>query len=220
MSDQENVTSHRPIFRFRDTAVIHLDEAEPGVMPADVGAEAAAGMVGRSTASPAGRRLQRKRGLFARASDQEWSASALLLLLDVVGWFVIYGFTTLARGPVALFVAVCFPGDRSASSNGDRDGAFHGWRLRPEHGDTQPGLCDRAPARDHRCGGYQRGGDLFGGDLRSVDEAEPQCRAGELHHFPAGLARISALAARPGGRDDRGARLSRDRERGAGAAIL
>jgi exopolysaccharide biosynthesis polyprenyl glycosylphosphotransferase len=39
-----------------------------------------------------------KRSLVARASDQEWSAPAFLLLLDVLSWFVIYGFISLLRG--------------------------------------------------------------------------------------------------------------------------
>jgi len=41
---------------------------------------------------------KRKRSLVARASDQEWSAPAFLLLLDVLSWFVIYGFISLLRG--------------------------------------------------------------------------------------------------------------------------
>ncbi len=76
MADDNPASALRPGFRLRD--------------------ERLAEDAGRLQA--AGRPSRRKRSLLARASDQEWSASALLLLLDVAGWFIIYGFTSLVRG--------------------------------------------------------------------------------------------------------------------------
>ncbi|MGI8960863.1 MAG: exopolysaccharide biosynthesis polyprenyl glycosylphosphotransferase [Bryobacteraceae bacterium] len=49
-------------------------------------------------AAPAAVSSKSRRSLLARASDQEWAVSALLLFLDVVAWFLIYGFTSLVRG--------------------------------------------------------------------------------------------------------------------------
>lgn len=76
MADEKIAPALRPGFRLRD--------------------ERLAGQAGR--VEVAGRPRRRRRSLIARASDQEWAASALLLLLDVVSWFVIYGFTSLVRG--------------------------------------------------------------------------------------------------------------------------
>ncbi len=51
-----------------------------------------------AVASETGPAQKRQRNLIARVSDQDWAPSALLLLLDIVSWFVIYGFTGLVRG--------------------------------------------------------------------------------------------------------------------------
>lgn len=85
MTDEETPPVVRPVFRFRDTVAIKLGEADPA-------AES-------STPAPAPVAVQkRRRGLIARASEQEWSASALLLFLDIFCWLLIYGFTGLVRG--------------------------------------------------------------------------------------------------------------------------
>ncbi len=49
-----------------------------------------------------------RRGWIAHASDQEWAVSALLLCLDVVSWFLIYGFTNLVRGDAYYSSAFVF----------------------------------------------------------------------------------------------------------------
>lgn len=82
MTDEETPPV-RPVFRFRDTVAIKLEEAEAG---------------SATTAPPPALSKRRRRGLIARLADQEWSVSALLLLLDVTAWLLIYGFTGLVRG--------------------------------------------------------------------------------------------------------------------------
>ncbi|MBA3960642.1 MAG: sugar transferase [Chthoniobacterales bacterium] len=84
MSNEEISTTPRPVFRFRDTVAIKIGEAHPAREPAPPPAAAT---------QPAP-----KRGLIARASDQEWSASALVLFLDIAAWLLIYGVTSLLRG--------------------------------------------------------------------------------------------------------------------------
>ncbi len=85
MGDEETSPVARPVFRFRDTVAIKLGEAESP--------DAAPEPAGSADLPP-----KRKRSLLARAFDQEWTVSAVLLLLDVVAWFLIYGFTSLVRG--------------------------------------------------------------------------------------------------------------------------
>lgn len=82
MANEEAPPDVRPVFRFRDATRVRLDDVATAPSPAE------------SSVIP----TTRKRSLFARASDQEWAVSALLLLLDVVAWFIIYGFTGLIRG--------------------------------------------------------------------------------------------------------------------------
>ena len=94
MSNDETSAEPRPVFRFRDTVAIKLGEAEESVEPAEVEAP---------VADP-----KRTRGWISRASDQEWSVSALFLFLDVVAWFVIYGFTSLVRGDAYYSSAFVF----------------------------------------------------------------------------------------------------------------
>ncbi len=77
MTDDETSPPPRPIFRFRDTVAIKLEEADPATESSTPGGVTAHSGDGHSASA----------GLIARASDQEWSASALLFLLDVVGWF-------------------------------------------------------------------------------------------------------------------------------------
>lgn len=84
MPEDNSFAAPRAGFRFRDSVSIKLDT--PG----------AASLRGTPVAVASGRK--KKRSLIARASDQEWAASALLFLLDVAGWFLIYGFTSLVRG--------------------------------------------------------------------------------------------------------------------------
>ncbi len=76
MADDKLAPTLRPAFRLRDEPL------------SDRGGQL----------EKAGRLSRPRRSLLARASDQEWSASVLLVLLDVVGWFIIYGFTSLVRG--------------------------------------------------------------------------------------------------------------------------
>jgi exopolysaccharide biosynthesis polyprenyl glycosylphosphotransferase len=61
-----------------------------------LGEEHSAGGSGKiqGESKPARARLTRSQHLMS----QEWAPAALLLLLDVVGWFLIYGFTSLVRG--------------------------------------------------------------------------------------------------------------------------
>ncbi len=94
MSNEETSAEPRPVFRFRDTVAIKLGEAEESAEPSEVEAP---------VADP-----KRTRGWIARASDQEWSVSALFLFLDVVAWFVIYGFTSLVRGDAYYSSAFVF----------------------------------------------------------------------------------------------------------------
>lgn len=85
MGDEDTSPVERPVFRFRDTVAIKLNEA---------GSQDSAPEPAGSADLPP----KRQRRLRARASNQEWTVSAVLLLLDVVAWFVIYGFTSLVRG--------------------------------------------------------------------------------------------------------------------------
>ena len=85
MTDEETSPEVRRVFRFRDTVAIKLGEADPE-------AESS------TPEPPPVVAPKRKRGPIARASEQEWSASALLLFLDVTAWLLIYGFTSLVRG--------------------------------------------------------------------------------------------------------------------------
>ena len=85
MTDEETSPAVRPVFRFRDTVAIKLEEADPS-------AESS------TPAAPPVAARKRRRGLIGRVAEQEWSASALLLFLDVTAWLLIYGFTSLVRG--------------------------------------------------------------------------------------------------------------------------
>ena len=97
MTEDDLLAASRRSFRFRDTVAIKRDPestlAAASAAPASVAA-----------------RPKPKRSLVARASDQEWAVSALLLLLDVLGWLFIYGFTSLVRhdsyfsSPLTFFV--------------------------------------------------------------------------------------------------------------------
>src|SRR5689334_22493875 len=85
MSNEESPPSTRLVFPFRDPVAIKLGDTDPA-------AGSSAPRLGRVDVK------RRKRSLIARASDQEWASSALLLLLDIVAWFLIYGFTNVLRG--------------------------------------------------------------------------------------------------------------------------
>ncbi|HEY1582791.1 MAG TPA: sugar transferase [Chthoniobacterales bacterium] len=88
----------QPVFRLRDPVATRLDEAEPGMSAAPETGELAPDVAAS----------KRKRSLIARAADQEWSASALFLLLDVAAWFLIYGFASLSRGDAYYSSAFVF----------------------------------------------------------------------------------------------------------------
>ena len=83
MAEEDSIAASGTSFRFRDTVRIKLG---PPDTTGAAGTPAQAAVKGK------------RRSLVARASDQEWAASALLLLLDVASWFLVYGFTGFVRG--------------------------------------------------------------------------------------------------------------------------
>ena len=97
MPNERTSPAAQSTFGFRESAATELDSMElasglPGPL-----AEAA-----RSGSAP------KKRSLIGRASEQEWSVSILLLLLDVAAWFSIYGFASLIRGDAYYSSALVF----------------------------------------------------------------------------------------------------------------
>ena len=76
----------QPLFRAGEAAAMKVEEAQP---------------VERATTRSA---LPRPRWLL----KQEWAPGALLLFLDVAGWFLIYGFVSLTRGDAYYSSAFVF----------------------------------------------------------------------------------------------------------------
>ena len=85
-----------------------------------------------------------RRGWIAHASDQEWAVSALLLCLDVVSWFLIYGFTNLVRGDAYYSSAFVFFVVDLLQVTVIVTALYTIRWIRPEHGDPESGLRDGA----------------------------------------------------------------------------
>ncbi len=94
MPHKDSFPASPPVFRFRDTTKIKLDQDEDAAVKANAPVVAA--------------RRKRRRDLVRRASEQDWALSAFLLFLDVACWFLIYGFASLIRGDAYYSSAFVF----------------------------------------------------------------------------------------------------------------